>query len=239
MMTLGKTLRLRRIFAQGRALIMDCHPLRHDPLGWVRLLARSGSDAAILTPGLLDAAAEELGTLAVMLRLDAGVWPAQPLVSVQAALEMGVEAVTLHVRRAVRESLERFGKVSEEARRLGMPLLAEVGGEDWREAAQLSADYGADMIATSWQPELAGWQSWMRTAGKPLLVGLEFSTPAGIVERTWEVMQGPAQGVVLSPPEGPPAEVARVLEALHAIIHQDIALEEARKIAGLPGPAAF
>ncbi|MGB9606097.1 MAG: hypothetical protein ACPL88_09510, partial [Bryobacteraceae bacterium] len=76
--------------------------------------------------------------------------------------------------------------------------------------------------------------AWMRAAGKPLLVGLEFATPAGMVERTWEIMQGPAQGLILSPPEGPPSEASRLLEALHAIVHQDVALEEARQIAGLP-----
>lgn len=232
-MSLGKTLRLRRIFAQGRALILDCHPLREDPLGWVRLVARSGADAVVVSPGLLDAAAEEMGSLAAILRLDAGMWPVQPLVSVQAALEMGVEAVSLSLRRAARESLERFGAVSEEARRLGMPLLAEVSGEDWREAARLSADYGADLIAAPWQPDLAGWPAWMRSASKPVLATLEYAAPELLIERTWHIMQGPAQGIMLGPPEGAPTQAGRLLDALHAIVHQDATLEEALRIAAL------
>lgn len=229
-MNLGKTLRLRRIFARGRALIIDCHPLEQDAVGWVRLMARSGVDAAVVTPGLLDAAAEEMGSLAAILRLDAGMWPVQPLVSVQAALEMGAEAVSLSLRRAARESLERFGQVSGEARRLGMPLLAEVSGEDWREGARLSADYGADVIAAPWQPDLAEWPAWMRALGTPVLARLEFH-PEALIERTWQIMQGPAQGILLGPPEGPPSEAGRLLEALHAIVHQDVPPEEARRIA--------
>lgn len=232
-MNLGKKLRLRRIFAQGRALILSCHPLREESLGWVRWMARSGGDAAVMSPGLLDAAADEMGSLAAILRLDAGLWPVQPLVSVQAALELGVEAVSLSLRGAVPESLERFGRVAEEARRLGMPLLAEVSGEDWREAAQLSADYGADLIAAPWQPDLAGRPAWLRAVGKPLLVYLEFSAAELLVERTWQLMQGPAQGVILGPPEGPPSPAGRLLEALHAIVHQGLALEQARRIASL------
>jgi len=236
-MTLGKTLRLRRIFGQGRALILDCHPLHQDPVGWIRLLARSGADAAILSPGLLDAAAEELGSLATILRLDAGAWLAQPLVSVQAALEMGVEAVALSVTRTARESLERFGRISEEARRLGMPLLAEVAGEDWREAARLSADYGADLISVPYHPALEAWREWSQTAGKPMLAAVDFPAAAGaLLDTAWQILQRPAQGLVLGPPAWPPTEFGTLLAALHALVHQDVSIEEARAMAGLPPP---
>jgi DhnA family fructose-bisphosphate aldolase class Ia len=69
-MNLGKALRLRRIFANGRALIVDCEPPSDDPVAKVRLLARTGVDAVVLTPGLLDIVAEELGALSVILRID-------------------------------------------------------------------------------------------------------------------------------------------------------------------------
>lgn len=234
-MTLGKALRLRRIFGQARALVVDCHSLREDPIGWVRLLARSGADAAILSPGLLDAAAEELGGLAVVLRLDAGAWLAQPLISVQAALEMGAEAVALSVTRTARESLERFGRVSEEARRLGMPLLAEVAGEDWKETARLTADYGADLIAAPYRSGMEAWQQWPRAAGKPLLAMVDFPASASsLLDTAWQVMQGPAQGILLGPPPWPYSESGPVFAALHALVHQDISIEEARRMAGLP-----
>jgi DhnA family fructose-bisphosphate aldolase class Ia len=63
-MALGKSLRLRRIFANGRALIV---PLDHGteyaaPL--VRSVARSGADAVALSPGVLERVIEDLNWLA-------------------------------------------------------------------------------------------------------------------------------------------------------------------------------
>jgi len=234
-MTLGKTLRLRRIFAQGRALIADSVLLRTDPVGWVRLLGRSGADAVTVTPGTLDLVAEEVGGLAVILRIDSGHLRGQPLVSVQAALEMGAEAVAVRVDTSS-AAVERFGRVSEEARRLGMPVLAEVEDEDGLEALQLSAEFGADIIRTPWDLEAATWRSWARATGKPVLVGLE-TTGLGVealLETAWGLMQGPAQGVVLSGSGLAHAEAGPWLAALHALVHQDVSLDDARAAAGLP-----
>src|SRR5271157_2363480 len=112
-MTLGKSLRLRRVFANGRALIVDCGPLAGECLGKVRLLARAGADAVVITPGLLDVVAEELAGLSVILQIDGGPGRAQQLLSVQAALEMGAEAVLVGVGApgpALNTALERFGR---------------------------------------------------------------------------------------------------------------------------------
>lgn len=234
-MTLGKTLRLRRVFSQGRALVAVSDPRGTDPLAYVRLLARSGADAVIVTPGPLELVAEEVGGLAVILRIDGGIARAQPLVSVRAALEMGADAVAVAVE-ASSPAAERFGRVSEEARRLGMPLLAEVGGEDWMEAAQLSAEYGADLISAPFQSEAGAWRSWVRATGKPLLASLDVApgAVAPALEAVWQLMQGPAQGILLGALPLQPAESGRFLEAVHALVHQDVSLEEARAAVGLP-----
>ncbi len=237
-MTLGKALRLRRIFSRGRALVIDSQASREDPVAWIRLLARGAPDAVILTPGLLDVVAEELGNLAVIVGMASGAPRIQPLISVQAALEMGAEAVTLPVAAAVGESVERFARMSEEARRLGMPVMAEVLGEDWLEAAWLSADYGADVIRIPPRPEGAALRSCTRATGRPVLVELELPPAAWstVLKQACEVMQGPAQGIVLSVPGLPSGEAVRLLEALHGLVHQDIALEEAYSIAGITPP---
>ncbi len=239
-MTLGKALRLRRIFARGRALVIDSQASLEDPVGWVRLLARGASDAVILTPGLLDVVAEELGNLSPIVRMAAGPPGIQPLISVQAALEMGAEAVTLAVTAELGESVERFARMSEEARRLGMPVMAEVSGENWLQSARLSADYGADLIRAPSYPNGAALRSCTRATGKPVLVELEPASSewTTFLKEVWEVMQGPAQGVVVKLPGHLPAETGRLLEALHGLVHQDIALEEACAIAGTTPPEA-
>ncbi|MEK7403657.1 MAG: hypothetical protein AAB225_00985 [Acidobacteriota bacterium] len=234
---LGKALRLRRIFAQGRALIVDCDPCADDPLGKVRLLSRNGVDAIVLTPGLLDRVAEELAGLSVILRIDGGAWRGQHLVSVQAALEMGAEAVFVSVdvgRSGPSEALDRFGRITEDARRLGMPVFAEMASEDWLAAAHLGADYGADVIQTRSHADTGGQRSFVRTTGMPLVVAPEESAlrGPGVFQAIWEIMQGPAQGLTLfcaqaldQPDPGP------MLQAVHALVHQGVSVEEAAALA--------
>lgn len=231
----GKALRLRRIFAQGRALIADSLLLRADPVGWVRLLARSGADAVTLAPGWLELVAEELGGLAVIMRIDSERLPSEALVGVQAALEMGAEAVAVRVD-ASSAAVERFGRVAEQARRLGMPVMAEVAEPDGFETLQLSAEYGADIIRVPAGLDAAAWRNWVRATGKPLLAGLHLPDAATgvLLESVWSLMQGPAHGVVLSGEGLSPAEAAPLLAGLHALVHQDVSLDEARAAAGLP-----
>jgi len=91
-MTLGKSLRLRRIFANGRALVVPLDHRTDDPVPLVRSIARSGVDAVALSPGVLERVIEDLAGLAVVLRLNGSKRTPQ-LVSVQGALELAAVGV--------------------------------------------------------------------------------------------------------------------------------------------------
>lgn len=242
-MTLGKSLRLRRIFANGRALIVDCDPCVEDSLGKVRLLARTGVDAIVLTPGLLDLVAEELAALSVILRIDGGIRRAQQLVSVQAAMELGAEAVSVSVAiggPGPTEALERLGRITEDARRLGMPVFAEIIGEDWLEVARLGADYGADVIQACFVPNTSSYRSFTRITGRPFLARLdEFElSPPELLALVHEAIEGAAQGLVLGQAVLAQPGGAALLRAVHGLVHQGISVEEALDTATghLPGP---
>lgn len=235
-MTLGKSLRLRRVFANGRALIVDCGPLAGDCLGKVRLLARAGADAVVITPGLLDVVAEELAGLSVILQIDGGPGRAQQLLSVQAALEMGAEAVLAGVGApgpALNAALERFGRVAEDARRLGMPVIAEVFGEGWLETARLAAEFGADVIQARCVPEGAADRHFVRVTGRPFLASLGEGLPAtpGLLDMIYDLMQGAAQGVAV---RDRALTEAPMLRAIHGLVHQGISAQEALEIARVP-----
>ena len=235
-MTIGKSLRLRRIFAHGRALIADCDPCPEDLLAKVRLLARSGVDAIVLTPGLLELVAEELAALSVILRMDGGARRAQQLASVQAALEMGAEAVSVSV--ALRgpgahESLERFGRTTEDARRLGMPVLAEIAGEDWLEVARLAADYGADVIRAPFVPGRTAYRNLVRLTGRPLIAGLETLTAGvlDVLDVANQAIEEGAQGVMLERDALEQPACGSICRGLNALVHQGVSIEEALIIA--------
>src|SRR5579872_5693471 len=128
-MTLGKSLRLRRIFAKGRALIVPLDHRTDDPVPLVRSVARSGVDGVALSPGVLERVIEDTAGLAVILRLN-GSKRSPPPVSLHGALKRGAEAVLLRVCAHDTGELERLGRVTEDLRRLGMAVIAEIAGED-------------------------------------------------------------------------------------------------------------
>ncbi len=219
-MTVGKTLRLRRIFTEGRAMIAGSGLLSDDPVQKLRLLARMGVDAAVLTPGRLDVTLEELGLVSVILRIDGGPRRAQ-LLGVEAALVMGADAVLV----AAALGPEAFGKVSDEARRCGMPLIVEVAGQNWLEDAQLVADYGADVILTSSMAASSEYRQFARSTGKPCLASVdEPRNPADLLALISAAMEAGAHGLVLGHPK---LVSAPLLGAIHALVHQGVSVEEA------------
>jgi DhnA family fructose-bisphosphate aldolase class Ia len=227
----GKTLRIRRVFANGRAVIGGCAPLADDAAACTRTLARCGADAVILTPGLLDAVADELGSLAVVLRIDGGPSRGYQLASVQAALEMGADAVLASLG-GTPADIERLCRIAEDSRRLGMPLLAEVTGPEWLEAARIAADCGADAIQGRFLPAIG--RGAMRQIGKPLIacVGGEVQASGDLLRDVYDLLQGVADGIVIS---RRPCIDPALLEALQAIVHQGVTADEALAIVEAEG----
>jgi DhnA family fructose-bisphosphate aldolase class Ia len=219
-MTVGKTLRLRRIFTEGRALIAGSELLAEDLVQRLRLLARAGVNAAVLTPGRLEVALDDLGTVSVILRIDGGARPAQ-LLGVEAALVMGADAVLA----GMALGPEAFARVCDEARRYGMPLIVEVGPEDWLANARQAADYGADVILTRSIAASSECRQFTRSTGKPCLAVLDAPLDScQLLRLVSGAMEAGAQGLVL----GHPALLqAPLVGAIHALIHQGVSVEEA------------
>ena len=143
-MNTGKELRLRRIWKQGRAVII---PFDHgqyggtaagldDPVKLAETIASTNADAVLVTPALLEKIAGSLGDLGVILRLDgaftkytpiAGDY--QPICSPQQAVRLGADAgivFTFVGTEFDSASLQRLGATSEEASTWGLPLVAEI-----------------------------------------------------------------------------------------------------------------
>ena len=188
-MTLGKSLRLRRIFANGRALIVPLDHRTEYPVPLVRSVARSGADAVALSPGVLERVIEDLAGLAVILRLN-GLKRTSQLVSVQGALEMGAEAVLLRVDAHDARDLERLGQVTEDARRLGMPIITEIMGEDLPAVVTIAAEYGADAIQMQIMGNFAEFRQTVRTAGRPVLASAGNPGSVGHLLRVRERLPG-------------------------------------------------
>ena len=140
--SVGKSLRLRRILHDGRAVVvaMDhgnaAGAVRgiERPAELVKQLAPAGADAILVTPGILEQVCEHVGEMAILLRIDGCVsplvgGPMRVFVDVEQAVALGADAVVMNATLGAPfegEELEKVGSVASESRTWGMPVVAEI-----------------------------------------------------------------------------------------------------------------
>ena len=141
-MPCGKQLRVRRLLGSGRAVIVAIDHgnaagvvtgLEH-PIEVVKLAVQTGADGILVTPGVLEQVVEEIGGLAVILRIDGcvstiGSGPMRLFSSIEDAVAMGADAVVVNATLGAgheSDELEKVGQSATAGRRWGMPLLAEM-----------------------------------------------------------------------------------------------------------------
>ncbi len=145
--SMGKKLRLRRVFRNGRMLVLPFdHPIyfgvqpgTEDPRKLVGLARKIGATAVLVTAGTLRAALNEIGDLGVIMRIDATLSHLSGPDTVMHLLHTAGEAAALGADMVVlncyigtgdipAESalLEKLASVSAECEEIGMPICAEI-----------------------------------------------------------------------------------------------------------------
>ena len=144
---MGKQLRMRRIFREGKALVMPLdHAIYHgpqpgieDPAKVVALARDHGATAVLITAGALRQAIDEIGDLGIIMRVDTTVTRLGGPDTVMHLLHNAEEAAALGADMVVvncyigigdpateSELLERTAVISAECERIGMPICAEI-----------------------------------------------------------------------------------------------------------------
>ena len=268
-MSVGKTLRLRRLLRRGRAVVV---PIDHglvagplpgieDPVGIVRRLAQSDADAVLLTPGLLEQVAGELGQLAVVLRVDGCAslqtgGPMRQFLSVAQAAEMGADAIIVNATvGGEQESVEllKLGQVAEEARRWGMPVVAEMlsarmlanhlnftgqtaaplpenVADDIALASRIGAEMGADIIKTRYSGDEESFRRIVTATGRPVMVAggpVRDGSLRSLLEMVEDCLSAGAEGVIFGRNVWQHPQAEAVLAALTAMVHDAASVEQA------------
>jgi len=119
----------------------------------LRRIAETGADAVLVSPGTLELAADCMGDMAVMLRLDGtvsrfgkGLERTNLISTVEDAVRSGVEAIALNVYIGTENEdalLHKLGAVAESCRKWGMVLVGEMIPEH-----MLSSHYGRSDAAS-------------------------------------------------------------------------------------------
>jgi len=143
-MTVGKSLRLRRFFRNGRAVIIPMdHPMYggpvaglEDPAKLTHLIAQTEADGILVSPWVIPRVADAIGQLTVAARLDGGnsslgqrVDQMRIVASVEQALRFGAEMVAINVfvgGEGEPDMLQKLGQTAEICEAWGMPLMAEM-----------------------------------------------------------------------------------------------------------------
>jgi fructose-bisphosphate aldolase / 2-amino-3,7-dideoxy-D-threo-hept-6-ulosonate synthase len=145
--SMGKKLRLRRVFRNGRMLVLPFdHPIyfgvqpgTEDPRKLLKMARELGATAVLTTAGALRAGLDEIGDLGVIMRIDATLTHRTGpdtvmhlLHSAEEASALGADMVVLNCYigtgdiPAESALLEKLATVSAECEQIGMPVCAEI-----------------------------------------------------------------------------------------------------------------
>jgi DhnA family fructose-bisphosphate aldolase class Ia len=144
---IGKKLRMRRVFRDGKALVLPFdHPIyfgpqpgTESPAKLVALARDGGATAVLLTAGALRQAIDEVGDLGIIMRIDTTISQIGGIDTVMHLLHTPEEAAALGADMVVvncylgmgdvqieSDLLQKLATVSAQCERIGMPLCAEI-----------------------------------------------------------------------------------------------------------------
>lgn len=252
----GKTIRLRRLFRDGRALIVALdHGRRHGPIQGIedleaalREILPARPDAVMMTPAMIERYCGLLADTFIVARIDgtgtvrsSSETDDRLISSVGRAVAAGADAVSVMVYPgSPHESQlwEKLAAVAEEAHSFGIPVLAEVvpkppafqavSADVIAYGARIAAELGADIVKTLYAE---GFEKVTRGVPVPVVVLGGARAPIEEVLRWVESAvkagaAGAAIGRNIFQHEKPRAAV----EALMAVIHRgESAFEAAKK----------
>ena len=257
----GKKKRLSRIFkGDGRTVIIPMdHGVSLGPVqGLVNMqetvdkLAKGDVDAIVVHKGI--ARTVNTGSIGLIVHLSAstrlGPDPNRKVkvCSVEEALRLGADAVSLHINVGApseHEMLMKLGDVADECDSLGLPLLAmmyprgpsvssEYDPEMVAFAARIGAELGADIIKTNYTGSVETFQRVVRSCPVPVIIagGPKAKTERDVLEATYGSIKAGGAGVSIGRNVFQHDNPTGMTKALSAIVHRGATVEEALKLLG-------
>lgn len=223
-MVSGLRMRMSRIMRNGRML---CIPMDHgisngpipgleDPSIIIRECAPAGLTSVIINKGILKSL-DAVPSPGILVHFSSStsrsLSPNRKVLtgSVEEAVRMGADGVSLHINIGGREEpemLRDLGMVAEQCQNWGMPLLAMMypRGENVSNphdpeivshAARIGAECGADIIKTVYTGDVDSFARIVRSTPVPVVVagGPKTGSDAELLSVTEEVMKAGAAGV--------------------------------------------
>ncbi|MCW3994561.1 MAG: 2-amino-3,7-dideoxy-D-threo-hept-6-ulosonate synthase [Candidatus Bathyarchaeota archaeon] len=257
----GKTRRLKRIMqSDNRTVIVPMdHGVTVGPIqGLTNMqeitdkLVKGKADAILVHKGIAKRIDTANAGLIVMLsgmsNLSPNVNAKVQVCSVQEAIRIGADAVSLHINVGAQDEdkmLQNLGKVSEECELFGMPLLAMMyprGPKIQSEhdptvvahAARIGAELGADIIKTNYTGNIDTFKTVTESCPAPVVIagGPKCKSVQEVLQTTSDALKAGAAGLSIGRNIFQCEDPTKITEALAAIVHQNVTVEQAQKILG-------
>lgn len=262
-MLLGKKIRLERIISRktGKTVIVPMdHGVTLGPIhGLVNMremvneIARGGANAVLGHMGLPLYGHREYGKdLGLILHLSGStVWSPDPntkvlVNSVEMALKMGADAVSIHVNIGAEdetEMLKDLGMVSVAAMQWGMPLLAmmytrgdkfksEYDVEGIKHAARIAAELGADIVKVNYTGSVSSFRQVVEGCPIPVVIagGERAGNEKAIFSMVRESLEAGGAGVSVGRNVFQHENPRLMMKAIYNMVHKKISVDEAMEI---------
>ena len=257
----GKTRRLRRIMQKDNRTVivpMD-HGVTVGPIQGIAnmqtitdQLVKGGVDAILVHKGIAKHVDTGKTGLIVMLsgmtNLSPNVNGKVQVCSVQEALRVGADAVSVHVNIGAQDEdkmLQNLGKVAEECEAFGLPLLAmmyprgpkitnEHAPEMVAHAARIGAELGADIIKTNYTGNIETFKTVVEGCAIPVVIagGPKCKSPEDVLQTTSDALKAGAAGLSIGRNVFQCDSPTQITKSLSAIVHRGASVEQALKILG-------
>ncbi len=260
-MVSGKEKRLRRIFREdGRTVIVPMDhgvtsgPMRglRDVQGAVDRVAAGGADAVVLHRGM--AMRVDTGGLGLVIHLSGSTRLGPDanykvrVCSVEEAVRLGCDAVSVHVNvgsAQEHEMLTKLGEVADSCSGWGVPLLAMIyprgpGIKDEHEAgvvahaARLGVELGADIVKTNYTGDVETFREVLRGCPVPVVIagGPRAKTKDGVLKTVYDSIEACGAGVSIGRNVFQHEDPSLMTRAIVGIVHKGFTIEEASRILG-------
>lgn len=256
---IGKDIRLERIMNRdsgNMVLIPMDHGVTMGPVdGLINMsetineVVNGGADSVLMHKGMIRpghrGGGEDVG---LVIHMSASTELGEPerkvlCARVDEAIRLGADGVSIHVNMGADEEsemLKKFGKVSRECQKWGLPLVAMMYArgpniddpydEDViAHAARVGAELGADVVKCKYSGDPEGFRKVVDGCPVPVVIagGEKTDTTRSVLEMVDGAMEAGARGVSMGRNVFQAEDPARMVQAISAIVHEGLPVDEA------------
>lgn len=261
-MSLGKSIRIERLFDRKskRTIVI---PMDHGlTVGTIKGLenltdmvdkvALGGANAVLMHSGMVGAGHRQHGQdIGLIIHLS-GATSLTPdpdrkvlVCSVERALKMGADGVSIHINIGADEEpemLQDARNVVESSREWGLPLIAmmyprgkKIKDENAPEvvniAVRVGAELGADIVKTNYTGDIDSFKYIVKSVHVPVIIagGPKTDTIQDLLQLVYDSIQAGGKGVAFGRNVFQAEDPTKIVKALSKIVHHNYTVEEVLK----------